>query len=115
MKYQVKLKAQDDSGEQVSTNIDIYKRGESDKYKTVASGDKEYFGKGDYVAKAVIAGKNCERMFHIEDAAKTVVVSGNSGDAYVCFLRKIFLFHISVDQKFKQFLIACGHCITPHT
>ena len=39
---------------------------------------------------------------------------GDGGDADAGFFGEFFLFHIAVDQKFKEFLIACSHCMTPH-
>lgn len=82
-KYRITLNAMKESGEIAPVSIDLFKAGAAEKLTTITSGDKEYLSPGNYVAKAVIDGKNCQRAFSVAEIAKTVTVSSTAGDAHV--------------------------------
>ena len=81
--YKTTIYAKDLQGQNVSTNIEIYKKENNQHIKTIGSGSSLYLYSTDYVAKAIIDGVACEKAFKVADSVKAVTISSLGDDSSV--------------------------------
>lgn len=83
MMYKTTVNAQNSSGENINTNVSVYKKSTNTLVQTIPAGNYVYLAPGQYVAKATIEGKACEKSFTVVDASKNVIVSTSNVNSVV--------------------------------
>ena len=113
--YKTVLKACDENGNPLTTQITVTKKADNSNAGSVQSGDTLYLYAGHYVATANIDGASVSRSFTVSEDAQTVVITKNSGDGSISGVVRNAKDNSGIQNAkvtvYKQ-TVVCGEAVT---